>query len=337
MNVTVIVCTYNRCRSLANTLDSVAVSVLPESVEWEVLVVDNNSSDGTRDVVEQFLRRYPNRFRYLFEPCQGKSYALNSGIREAQGKILAFMDDDVTVERTWLKNLTSSLRGDEWAGAGGRILPRHAFTSPRWLALDGPYSLVGVLGLFDRGNVAGELDWPPHGANMCFRKEMFERYGFFRTDLGPPPVEVGGEDTEFGRRLVSAGERLRYEASAAVYHDVAEQRLCKEYFLVFSSILEDRWRANGGADQISGEFLGATLVFLRQSLLRSQKNCCRGYSPLTRRGDSFTRSRSGRAPGKSRNSIGSLAAKTSKAACLRGIQLSFEPSERCDYSRFNAL
>jgi glucosyl-dolichyl phosphate glucuronosyltransferase len=233
VNVTVIVCTYNRCRSLANTLDSVAISVLPESVEWEVLVVDNNSSDGTRDVVEQFLRRYPNRFRYLFEPRQGKSYALNSGIREAQGKILAFMDDDVTVERTWLKNLTSSLRGDEWAGAGGRILPRHAFTSPRWLALDGPYSLVGVLGLFDRGNVAGELDWPPHGANMCFRKEMFERYGFFRTDLGPPPVEVGGEDTEFGRRLVSAGERLRYEASAAVYHDVAEQRLCKEYFLVF--------------------------------------------------------------------------------------------------------
>ena len=67
MNVTVIICTYNRCQSLAKALGSVASSVLPDSVEWEVLVVDNNSKDQTPEVVDGFSRRHPGRFRYLFE------------------------------------------------------------------------------------------------------------------------------------------------------------------------------------------------------------------------------------------------------------------------------
>ena len=98
MRITVILCTLNRCQSLAETLESIAISTLPDSVDWEILVVDNNSTDHTREVVEEFGRRYPDRFRYIFEPRPGKSYALNAGIREAQGEILAFTDDDVTVE-----------------------------------------------------------------------------------------------------------------------------------------------------------------------------------------------------------------------------------------------
>ena len=106
MKTTVIVCTYNRCESLANTLDSLAKSIVPASTEWEVLIVDNNSSDRTRQVVEDFSRRFPGRFRYTFEPCQGKSFALNRGIRETQADVLAFTDDDVIAEPTWLWNLT---------------------------------------------------------------------------------------------------------------------------------------------------------------------------------------------------------------------------------------
>src|SRR5580704_1493640 len=109
MRITVILCTHNRCRSLAKALESVAASQLSTSTDWEVLVVDNNSSDQTREAVETYCRRYPVRFRYVFEPQPGKSYALNSGIREALGEILAFMDDDVTVEPTWLQNLTANL------------------------------------------------------------------------------------------------------------------------------------------------------------------------------------------------------------------------------------
>jgi glycosyltransferase involved in cell wall biosynthesis len=234
MKVAVILCTHNRSQSLRQALESVAASVLPESVGWEVLVVDNNSKDETRRVVEEFCRRYPGRFRYLFEPRQGKSYALNTGIREAEGEILAFMDDDVTVEPTWLGNLTANLYDGEWAGAGGRIFPQQTFSTPPWLTLDGPHGMRGVLVLFDLGDQPGELSMAPFGTNMAFRKEVFEKHGAFRTDLGPSPTnELRHEDTEFCHRLVAARERLRYEPLAVVYHPVPEGRLQKEYFLAW--------------------------------------------------------------------------------------------------------
>lgn len=233
MKITVILCTYNRCQILAKALNSVAAQTLPESVEWEVLVVDNNSRDQTREVVEDFCHRYPGRFRYLFEPKQGKSHALNAGIQEARGDVLAFLDDDVTVEPTWLQNLTASLDKSEWGGAGGRIILQWPSPLPAWLSTEGPYARYPFPD-FDEGREAKELTQPPFGTNMAFRKAMFEKHGGFRTDLGPSAsreIPCPNEDTEFGRRLLDAGERLRYEPSAIVHHPVARERISKEYFL----------------------------------------------------------------------------------------------------------
>jgi glycosyltransferase involved in cell wall biosynthesis len=235
MDVTVILCTYNRCETLARALESVAASTVPSSVEWEVLVVDNNSTDRTHEAVKAFLRSHPKRFRYLFEARQGKSHALNTAVKEARGDVLAFMDDDVTVDPAWLQNLTSSLHDGTWAGAGGRILPAQNISPPRWLALDGPYSMGGMLyAHFDLGDMPQQLDRAPYGTNMAFRKEMFEKHGGFRTDLGPGASREFphfNEDTEFGRRLIAAGGRLRYEPSAVVYHLVFQDRIRKEYLL----------------------------------------------------------------------------------------------------------
>jgi len=95
--------------------------------------VDNNSTDQTREVVEGFQRRHPNRFRYVFEPRQGLSQARNAGIREARGDVLAFMDDDVAVDATWLQSLTACLHDGTRAGVGGRILPEQTFRRrPGW-------------------------------------------------------------------------------------------------------------------------------------------------------------------------------------------------------------
>jgi len=233
MNITVILCTYNRCQSLAQALESIAVQSLPDSIQWEVLVVDNNSKDKTREVVEGVCYRYPGRFRYLFEPHQGKSYALNAGIQEARGDVLAFTDDDVTVEPTWLRDLTAALHDGQWGGSGGRTLPDRMFSPPRWLSLHDRFAL-GPLAVFDLGPVAGELTETPFGNNMAFRKQMFQKYGSFRTDLGPRPgSEIRSEDTEFGRRLLDAGERLRYEPAAIVYHAIPKSRVQKRYFLAW--------------------------------------------------------------------------------------------------------
>ena len=231
LDVTVILCTYNRCADLVGALDSLAASQMPSSIPWEVLVVDNNSTDGTREVVESFCRRHPERFRYLFEPKPGKSFALNAGIANASSAILAFTDDDASVAPGWLQHLTTPLQHTEWAGSAGRVLPAQKFTPPPWL----PDDLVNWGGIlcayFDLGDDPCELDRAPYGVNMAFRRHVFEKYGGFRTDLGPRPNSQNpNEDTEFGRRLLKAGERLRYEPAAVVYHPVLQGRLTQEYF-----------------------------------------------------------------------------------------------------------
>src|SRR5215469_1649287 len=234
MEITVILCTFNRSNDLENALESVHNSIVPEEISWEVLVVDNNSNDQTPGTIEKFCRRYPGQFRYFFEPRPGKSFALNSGIREAHGKILVFMDDDVTVERTWLQNLTKPLFASEWSGAGGRIVPERTFVPPAWLRSEGKMGRYALapLALFDLGMQGGRLQEPPFGTNMAFRKEVFEKYGGFRTDLGPRPgSEIRGEDTEFGSRILAAGEPLYYEPSAVVEHKVSKDRLQQKYFL----------------------------------------------------------------------------------------------------------
>jgi len=232
MDITVILCTYNRCQKLARTLTSIAEQSVPAEVSWEVLVIDNNSTDKTREAVEEINRAHPNRFRYFFEPRQGKSNALNLGIQNAVGEVLAFVDDDVIAETTWLRNLTWALLSEDWAGAGGRILPEKGFTPPKWIATQEPHALSPLV-VFDPKQEAGPLHVAPFGANMAFRRRVFEQYGRFRLDLGPQPglSPQKCEDSEFGRRLLMAGERLRYEPSAVIYHEVPATRVQKYYFL----------------------------------------------------------------------------------------------------------
>jgi glycosyltransferase involved in cell wall biosynthesis len=239
IKISIIICTYNRCQLLAKALDSIAASILGRTVEWEVLVVDNNSRDETRRVVEQFCCRYPGRFRYLFEPQQGKSYALNTGLREVKADVVAFTDDDVTVESSWLQNLTQPLRDTQWAGTAGRICPGHEFSPPAWLAISGKFSLLESLGQFDQGYFEGPLHKPPFGANMAFRRIMFDKYGGFRTDLGRRGKSlIGNEETEFSQRLMAAGEPLCYVPSAVVHNPVSQEHLSKKY-------LRSYWFAHG--------------------------------------------------------------------------------------------
>jgi glycosyltransferase involved in cell wall biosynthesis len=231
MDITVIVCTYNRCDLLQKALNSIAAQTVPDPYKWEVLVVDNNSSDRTREVVQSYRAKGPARFRLVSERQQGLSYARNTGIRNARGEILAFTDDDICVESGWLWNLTSSLHTGEWAGAGGQIFPVCEEILPNWLPIE-DFRTLGVFAGFYLGAVAGPLTRPPYGGNMAYHREMFEKHGSFRVDLGRSGTNLQGrEEVEFANRLLARGEKLRYEPTAVVRHAVPAARMSKSYVL----------------------------------------------------------------------------------------------------------
>lgn len=231
MDLSVIICTYNRCASLQKMLQSLAEMDVPASLSWELIVVDNNSTDGTRNVVESFAARSKLNVRYLFEPIPGLSQARNAGIRAACGRVVTFADDDVYVSRDWIAKIKQGFDEYQPACLGGRILRDPTLPLPDWW----DRSWRSTLGHFDRGNeaiVAGPQDRVEYawGGNISFRRDVFEKYGLFRTDLGRTPSSLGlGEESEMVLRLRQNGEIVVYYPQAVVVHSPAVDRLSKQY------------------------------------------------------------------------------------------------------------
>jgi glucosyl-dolichyl phosphate glucuronosyltransferase len=229
MDVSVVLPTYNRAASLQTTLATFSHLAVPSGTTWELLVVDNNSTDGTRDVIERAARSARFCIRYVFEKTQGRSAALNRGIAEAKGEIIAFTDDDVLLHPEWLTGLIHTFEEFDCAGVAGRIVPLWNHPKPRWLEMEGQQAIVN----FELGDESKEIRFAPMGANSAFRKQVFTRHGLFRLDLGVSGSQhtITCDDTEFGERLIRGGEKIMYSPSAIIYHPVDPQRATKEYFL----------------------------------------------------------------------------------------------------------
>jgi len=110
VDVSVVISTYNRCTVLARALQALLRQQANE-MSYEILVIDNNSSDQTRDLVQGLITKYPEKLRYIFEPQQGLSYARNTGIANARAPIIAFTDDDVCVASDWIAQIKACLEG----------------------------------------------------------------------------------------------------------------------------------------------------------------------------------------------------------------------------------
>ena len=232
MDVSVILCTHNRSAMLRGALDALVGQTGMEGRAWEIIVVDNNSTDDTPAVVRAAAATSSVRVRYLFEGGAGKSFALNAGLAAAAGRILAFTDDDVQLTPGWLAALVDVMERFGCEGAGGPVVPVWRSERPSWVADDGPYRMQAAIVDFRHGVEPVVLEAAPLGANSAYRRDTFERFGLFRTDLGhvgrrPLPCE----DTEFARRVQRGGGELRYAPGAVVYHDVEPARLDRRYFL----------------------------------------------------------------------------------------------------------
>jgi glycosyltransferase involved in cell wall biosynthesis len=222
-DVSIVISTYNRCGMLEAALDS-ALAQESDGVRYEVIVVDNNSTDHTGEVIERRINEGHANLRYLFEAQQGVSYARNTGVANAAAPIIAFADDDVRVATDWVANIKHEFDlHPEVDYLGGKILPHWPSPPPAWLTRDHWWALA----LLDCGDEPFYVD-ADHPlclptANASFRRDIFTRFGLFSPDFS------GREDHEFLLRLWVGGSRGLYAPSVVVLADVQPERLSKGY------------------------------------------------------------------------------------------------------------
>jgi glycosyltransferase involved in cell wall biosynthesis len=232
MKFSIIIPTCNRADELCETIRSIAK--LTVVGDWELLVVDNKSTDHTRAVVDEQGVSFPAPLRYLFEPEQGRYAALNTGIRAARGSIIATTDDDARVEPDWLTRAAAGLEALGCDYVGGKVWPIWRGARPAWLP-DRPGRHWAVLALQDHGDTSLEfgvngIPWPL-GINTATKREAFERIDLFDNRLGRKAGTLRNQaQREWHLRARAAGLRGFYVPEMVVHHVVEAERLQKEYF-----------------------------------------------------------------------------------------------------------
>jgi glycosyltransferase involved in cell wall biosynthesis len=229
MKYSVVIATYSRAADLRETLRSLA-GMRPDG-PWEAIVVDNNSPDDTRAVVEEARRTFPVDLRYLFERQQGRSPALNTGIRAARGDIIVTTDDDVRVPEDWLNRAAEGLARLQCDYVGGRVLPIWGGPKPAWIPNHGGKQWA-VIALLDYGPQPIEFgSRVPLGVNMAFRRDAFERAGLFDPNTGRKAGTLLGQEVrEWCIRARKAGVRGWYAPDLVLRHIIPADRLNKRYF-----------------------------------------------------------------------------------------------------------
>lgn len=268
LRLSIILTTYNRADDLETTMEMV-VNQRFDASQWECIIVDNNSTDDTRQRAEAIIAEHKElNLRYVFEPKQGLSHARNRGIAESRGEVIAFVDDDETIVHDYVSRYINFFeRYPQAMAAGGRIVADYLSGRPRWMSqyvarpIANPLYLGDYIKPFPRGK-------HPGGGNMAVRREVFERIGCFDTELGRSGDKlIGGEECDLFKRMRDAKLPIYYVPRATIYHRIPDWKLTEEYTtrLFHSTGLSQRLRAKREG-RLFGAYLseiakwGATLV-----------------------------------------------------------------------------
>lgn len=235
--VSVLICTYNRARLLRETLAALGSLECPDC-DVEILIVDNNSTDNTREVVAEAARESTVPIVYLQESQQGKSFALNRGLAHATGEVVALTDDDVLPSAQWLTRIVGIFRERDVTFVFGKVAPRWGSVPPPELLTPRAQDIWGPLAIVDYGDTPAEYLPSSHGqrlpigANLAFSRAALLTIGGWRTDLGKVNnTLISGEDHEIFVRLRRHGlYRGYYAPDAMVRHYVPATRLTRRYF-----------------------------------------------------------------------------------------------------------
>lgn len=236
VELSVVISTYNRAPQLAECLKALSVQVPPPGA-WEVIVVDNNCTDDTAEVVERTRAWAPMPVRYVVEQRQGVAFGRNTGIAHAQGRILAFTDDDVMPPADWIGTMLGLFEEHRADILGGRVMPRWGAPVPAWITQwleDRQYrhTHLGILAHPEATHLTRQTDYPPiWTANAAMSRHVFVELGGFDTRLGRVGRKrYGGEDTDLIRRAVARGLRVVYDPRLTVWHRIPPERMTRRNF-----------------------------------------------------------------------------------------------------------
>jgi glycosyltransferase involved in cell wall biosynthesis len=247
--LSVVVCTYNRADLLSRLLQSFRTQAF-EAQRYEIIVVDNNSTDNTSSVVKEFCCSFSN-LRYFLEPQQGLSHARNRGWREARGQYVAFIDDDAQASRDWLETALHCfcrVRPEPLA-IGGKILPAYDALKPKWFQDDLEVRSLGDDPRFLRSGESFS------GSNMVFRRDVLENYGGFDVNVGVKGryLSVGEETNLFAQIWQDKPDASFYYSPAMiVYHAVPEYKMTVSYSLKRSFVTGQVWMIQNSPNSLFG-------------------------------------------------------------------------------------
>jgi glycosyltransferase involved in cell wall biosynthesis len=231
VHLDVVIPTYNRAHLLGRTLESIAAARVPAGLRTGVIVVDNNSKDGTRALVEEFAGRLAGRLRYVFEARPGRSHALNAGIAASTADLVGMIDDDEELDAGWFEEVARAFADPTLDFISGPYLPRWGAPAPAWL----PPRPSSVIGWVDGGPEVRAYG-PGHnaimmGGNAVVRRALLRRVGGYDPALGRSSDGrlLSCEDEEMHKRLVAGGARGEYRPDLKILHYIPPERLTKAY------------------------------------------------------------------------------------------------------------
>jgi len=273
--ISFILCTHNRAAILKEALDSLKIMRIPDDSEIELIIVDNASSDDTATVIDSFKTTTDGlAIKHLQEKRLGKSFALNKGINEAKGALLAFIDDDHIVSDSYLMSVTRAM--NEYDGYHiycGRILPNWDGSEPQWVHDNDKYPIRPFpIPRFDLGDTPLEVNEDEHfipgSGNLAVKKEVFDRIGTFSEELGPKGHDLkGGEDIEFVRRALRSGEKVLYIPHMYQHHQVLPGSL-KLPYLLRKAYLRSIAAYQHSGDSLNNSRNAVPLYLVRQAITR---------------------------------------------------------------------
>jgi glycosyltransferase involved in cell wall biosynthesis len=227
--ITVAVCSYNAALYLPDLLNELILQFC--SIPFEILIVDNNSTDGTRDLIDKYAKSSSIPIRYVNEPEQGIPFARNRAIEESlPNRYLAFIDSDELPSPSWLQGAVDTLADDRIDCVGGKI-SIHLPTRPKWLSDD----LLPFYGEVDHHELAFDIkdrSTPIWSGNIAYNTRIFHEGLRFDTRYNRKGKGIGGgSDGIMFRHFIERGYRLRYEPKMAIRHLIPDEKINRRYFL----------------------------------------------------------------------------------------------------------